>query len=104
MKTIQSLVLAAIVLGTSACASNAAKHQPTAALTGAPAPASIARSVAIAGAVVDANASLADTSVQELVPSNTMSELAAPTSRPPVSDPWEGFNRKMHGFNNVLVS
>ncbi|HDL6741999.1 TPA: MlaA family lipoprotein [Yersinia enterocolitica] len=21
---------------------------------------------------------------------------------PPVSDPWEGFNRKMHGFNNVL--
>ena len=102
MKTIQSLVLAAIVLGTSACASNAAKHQSAARLTGDPAPASIARSDAIAGAVVDPHASLDDTSVQELASSGTMSELAAPTSRPPVSDPWEGFNRKMHGFNNVL--
>lgn len=82
MKTIPSLVLTAIVLGTSACASNAAKHPPE--------------------AVADSSTSLADASVQGATSSGTMSELAAPTSRPPVSDPWEGFNRKMHGFNNVL--
>jgi phospholipid-binding lipoprotein MlaA len=82
MKTIPSLVLTAIVLGTSACASNAAKHPPE--------------------AVADSSTSLADASVPGAMSIGTMSELAAPTSRPPVSDPWEDFNRKMHGFNNVL--
>ncbi|SFB21200.1 MlaA lipoprotein [Collimonas sp. OK607] len=141
MKTIQSVVLAAIVLGTNARASNAARHQPAATLTcaqsrsGTPvaspsdvaqppmsvaplpqqesdasAPTSIARSNAMDGAVVDSNVSLADTSVQGPASSGNMSGLATQAeqgvevlySRPPVPDPWEGFNRKMHSFNNVL--
>jgi phospholipid-binding lipoprotein MlaA len=58
MSAIQTLLLTVIMLVTSACASNAAKHQ----------------------AELDAEATYA---------------------QGPVRDPWEGFNRKVHGFNNA---
>lgn len=72
MKAIQTLVLAAIVLGTSACTSSAVKQ---------PAPTSANPPETVAQAEQHANAL---------------------NATPAVQDPWEGFNRKMHSFNNVL--
>jgi phospholipid-binding lipoprotein MlaA len=132
MKTIQSLMLAAIVLGTSACASNAVKQQPATELNAAPstsgtlvavpAPPSTtaplsAQDTGVADqdstvnrAIGGANISPADTSAQASAASANTPEAitqAEPDAealhvQPPVRDPWEGFNRKMHGFNNVL--
>lgn len=136
MKTIQSLMLAAIVLGTSACASNAVKQQPVTELNAAPStsgtlvasaaavpapPSTIAplpaqdtgaadQDSTVNRAIVGSNISPADTSAQVSVASANTPEAitqAEPDAealhtQPPVRDPWEGFNRKMHGFNNVL--
>ena len=119
MKTIQTLVLAAIVLGTSACASNAVKQPaaaalgnipstsgtlvasaaeaPAATVTAAPPPAQLNTE---AGAIAGLNVSPSAT-VPEAI---TQAEQDAESQHAalPVRDPWEGFNRKMHGFNNVL--
>ncbi|MCD9004968.1 VacJ family lipoprotein [Luteimonas sp. XNQY3] len=129
MKTIQTLVLAAIVLGTSACASNAVKPPPTTALSGAPptsgilvasadeAPAAAvaitpmpAHTSAATGAAADGTASPVVASAPTAQTSanapeamtQAEQEAEALYATPAVQDPWEGFNRKMHSFNNVL--
>lgn len=130
MKTIQSLVLAAIVLGTSACASNAVKQAPAAGLSDAPSTsATLAASaveappaaVTITPLSADTNATTgtaADTTIASPVAASTQTtqtsanapeamtqaeqEAEALYATPAVRDPWEGFNRKMHSFNNVL--
>ncbi|RMX06750.1 VacJ family lipoprotein [Corticibacter populi] len=129
MKTIQSLVLAAIVLGTSACASNAVKQAPAAGLSDAPSTsATLAASaveappaaVAITPLSADTNASTgtaADAIASPVAASTQTTQTSANApeamtqaeqeaealyATPAVRDPWEGFNRKMHSFNNVL--
>ncbi|HEI6885742.1 TPA: VacJ family lipoprotein [Yersinia enterocolitica] len=146
MKTIQSLVLTAIALATSACASNAVKQQPAAASseaqptywalvasstearqpatpteplplqTESPAAHLSSRDgdrdghahVAVAGHNSQAarNGSSAQASIDSAHPTATITQAEQDAEdlygTPPVSDPWEGFNRKMHGFNNVL--
>lgn len=146
MKTIQSLVLTAIALATSACASSAVKQQPAAASSEAqptywtlvasstearqPAtpteppplqtesPATHLSSgdgdrdghahVAVTGRNSQAarNGSSAQASIDSAHPTATIAQAEQDAEdlygTPPVSDPWEGFNRKMHGFNNVL--
>jgi phospholipid-binding lipoprotein MlaA len=82
MKTIQSLVLIAIVLATSACASNAAKQ------------ASVAADITPLPEHTNANVPEAKTQAEQA------SDMHYAT--PAVQDPWEGFNRKVHSFNNVL--
>ncbi len=139
MKIIQSVVLLAIVLGTTACASNAVKQQPAATLSGVPStastpsrpatdiattttslatlpttdtapmtpPADMRGSTAM-GTV--AGTSPAALSARTVVPGTNASkaitqaeqDVEALHAKPAVRDPWEGFNRKMHGFNNVL--
>lgn len=95
MKTIQSLMLAAIVLGTSACASNAVKQQPVTELNAAP-PTSGTLAAPVA-AVPASPTAIAPEAITQAEP-----DAEALHARPPVLDPWEGFNRNMHGFNNVL--
>ncbi|WP_273808072.1 MULTISPECIES: MlaA family lipoprotein [unclassified Pseudomonas] len=129
MKTIQSLVLAAIVLGTSACASNAVKQAPAAGLSDAPStsgtlvasvveapPAAVAitpspghthtTTGAAAGGTsppVVTSAQTAETSANAPeAMTQAEQEAEALYATPAVRDPWEGFNRKMHSFNNVL--
>ncbi len=129
MKTIQSLVLAAIVLGTSACASNTVKQAPAAGLSGAPSTSAtpIASAVEASPAAAnitplatDTNATTgtaADGTSSPVVASaqtaennanapeamtQAEQEAEALYDTPAVRDPWEGFNRKMHSFNNVL--
>jgi phospholipid-binding lipoprotein MlaA len=142
MKTIQSLVLTAIVLATSACASNAVKQQPAAASSEAqPASRTLVASstevllptkpaeplplkaenppahlsngdghadVAVAGSNSQAahNDPSVNASIDGAHPAATTTQAEQDAldfyGTPPVRDPWEGFNRKMHGFNNML--
>jgi phospholipid-binding lipoprotein MlaA len=129
MKTIQTLVLAVIVVGTSACASNAVKQPPVAALSDAPStsatlvasavevpPATVtvapmpAQHNAEASAIAGSQAFPPVTSGQPVPAGATTPEAITQAeqdaealySTPAVRDPWEGFNRKMHSFNNVL--
>lgn len=135
MKIIQSVVLLAVVLGTSACAGNAVKQQPVATLSSAPSstsaqilPAANGATDIAAGAASFATvpatdmapvaqssaahggASPANVSARTAAPSANMPEATTQAERdaealyakPTVRDPWEGFNRKMHGVNNVL--
>ena len=103
MKTIQSHVLTAIVLATSACASNAVKQQPAASSEAQPASRTLA-----AGSNSQAvhHAPFVNASIDGAHPAATMTQAEQDAvdlyGTPPVRDPWEGFNRKMHGFNNML--
>lgn len=90
MRTLKTLLLAAIALLTSACAStaanNAAQHptsavRPETALT-------TPLSMNADGVAASENRGGAET------------EAEGDFARPPVSDPWEGLNRKIHSFNN----
>lgn len=139
MKIIQSVVLLAVVLGTSACASNAVKQQPAATLSGVPStasnpsvpaadvaagptplatqpttdtapvapPADTRGSTAmgtIAGtspAAISARTAVLGVNVSEAT-TQAEQDAEALYAKPAVRDPWEGFNRKMHGFNNML--
>lgn len=129
MKTFNALALTAIVLTTSACASNAVK--PQAAVPSGSLPSStvvVGAAPAVAPATIDAvpppaatpgAAGVAQTVAVPAAPDTPVSELARDTdadeqlaqaepdasdlyAQPSVRDPWEGFNRKIHGFNNVL--
>lgn len=82
MKFIQFAILSTMVLGSTACASNATRQQPAAS------PSDI-------GAPTMSTAS----------PPRQLLEIPATDdldSQQPNPDSWEGFNRKMHGFNNAL--
>ncbi|WP_449447795.1 MlaA family lipoprotein [Thermomonas brevis] len=82
MKTIQSFVLAAIVLTTGACASNAVSNSQ------------VGRNELSAQASID--------SAHPIVTMKQTEQDAEDLYGSSVCDPWEGFNRKMHRFNNVL--
>lgn len=139
MRTTQSLVLTAIVLITSGCASNAGKQQPMAA-SGEVQPAFgslVSSSIEVqqtatptdppphraddppthlssrddhthAAADIDLHAPRnAQVSIDSAHPSVTMTQAGQDAedlnaTSPPVRDPWERFNRKMHAFNNLL--
>lgn len=129
MKAIQSLVLAAIVLGSSACSSNAVKQAPAVKLDSAPstsgtlvppavaappvaaeittlpaptnATAAAAADVTTSPAVASAHTREASVNTPEAM-TQAEQEAEALYANPAVRDPWEGFNRKMHGFNNAI--
>jgi len=95
MKSIQSLMLMAIVIASGAKAEDVVGQEPAAASQGAQsvAPGRIGAAPPASDLIEDAGASdipQVEQDVEELYGS------------PPVRDPWEGFNRRMHGFNNVL--
>jgi phospholipid-binding lipoprotein MlaA len=120
MKMTSTIALAAIVLGTSACANNAVQRRPATAVTwvasAAVVPASAqGRTVAyqegaVDGAIGEANLSQAGASTWASANRANAPRGIAQTeeddetqyAKPPVRDPWEGFNRKVHGFNNIL--
>ena len=105
MKIIQSLVLAAIVLGTSACASTATKQQPTPS-------SSIIESTSATPAAIPADAPQAIDQDLAAKPSSAPAEDTSPDANPPASaeapdaaqpnDPWEGYNRSMYSFNTKV--
>jgi len=115
MRAFQTLLLAAIVLATTACAGNAVKQQAAPSATGIqPASATVAISqpkvtpapalamphfqdaAATTGAAAEAGriAATKDPSQAEL-------DAEAPDAQALLRDPWEGLNRKMHSFNNT---
>jgi len=105
MKIIQSLVLAAIVLGTSACASTATKQQPTAS-------SSVMESTAVTPAALPADAPQGIDQDLAAKPSPAPADGPSPDANPPASaeapdavqpnDPWEGYNRSMYSFNTKV--
>ncbi len=142
MKAIQSFVLTAIALATSACASNATRQQSAAVSSEVQSASSplAASSIEVlqpttrtetlppqtenppahlpsrdghadvsatgANSQAPRNKPSAQTSVDSAHPAATMMPAEQDADdlygMPPVRDPWEGFNRKMHGFNNIL--
>ena len=91
MKIIQSLVLAAIMLGTSACAGHATKQQPTAATP-------IAAPIADTPPVPTAALAPADSTITDAKP--PAGPEASDAAQP--NDPWEGYNRRMYSFNTKV--
>lgn len=85
MRARQTLLLTVIVLATSACASNVVKHQAA-----PPVSEMQPASETVAAAQLDATPALAVATHAEVI-----------DAQAPVRDPWEGFNRKIHGFNNA---
>lgn len=110
--TLPTLLLATIVLVTTGCASNAVKHQaaattadvqPSTAIAAqpdVPAPAVAMALPPDASSTAGVPAEAGDAAVSDEI---TQAELDAEAlyADAVVRDPWEGFNRKMHGFNNV---
>lgn len=116
MRIFQTLLITLIVLATSACANNIVKHQADppaveirlasspivvtkldAALEPASAPVSL-YSQDTADAINFAPSLDAVTAED---PSQPDQDAEAIYGQSPVRDPWEGFNRKVHSFNNV---
>lgn len=91
MKIIQSLVLAAIVLGTSACAGHAIKQQPTASPP-------IMESTSDTPAASTAIPTPADDTAANAEPP-AVAETSGATQP---DDPWEGYNRRMYSFNTKV--
>ncbi|MCU4118965.1 MlaA family lipoprotein [Variovorax sp. N23] len=137
MKTISTIALAAIVLGTSACANDAVKQRPAAepdntrpstsvtwvaSAVVVPAPSTNivpppAQSTPAADQDSTVNGAIGEISLSHAGASApaSMANVNAPGpmtqaekddealyAKPPVRDPWEGFNRKVHGFNSML--
>lgn len=113
MRALQTFLLTAIILATSACASNAVQHEPSVVeLHTASAPAAIAEpdaapapapSTPLAHDVTAAPAPAAEAggATEKQVPSPAEQDAEVPDTQALVPDPWEGFNRKMHSFNNA---
>ncbi|MNV16556.1 putative phospholipid-binding lipoprotein MlaA precursor [compost metagenome] len=116
MRTFQILLITLIVLTTSACASNIVKHQAEPAaieIQTASSPVAVAKSDATLEPVsapvllyfqetVDATSSApdADTATAE-DPSQAEQNAEAIYGQLSIRDPWEGFNRRIHSFNNT---
>lgn len=115
MKTFQTSLLTVIVLATSACASNAVKHQaaPSAAeIRTAPATVANSRPEATPNPALamppDHNAA---STTEAAAGSGSITvtggsgksepDIEAPGAQTHVRDPWEGFNRRVHSFNNT---
>ena len=101
MRAFRTLMFAAMVLATTACASNAIKDQAASPAVEMP---SASATVAVSqpnvppapGTTVEAGdaAAAEDPNQAELDAEDIYAQKLVP-------DPWEGFNRKMHGFNNA---
>lgn len=85
MKTFPSVVLAAAVLTTSAYAASAAPHGGIMPMT-------------VAEAQLDNTATVIPSSE---TPNLFRSDIDVIQEKGVVLDPWEGFNRKVHSFNNI---
>lgn len=79
MKIIQSLVLAAIVLGASACASNITKQQPPA-----------------------STPAIESTTGTPIASTPVPAPQSGETDAAPPDDPWESYNRGMYSFNTKV--
>jgi phospholipid-binding lipoprotein MlaA len=115
MKVLPILLLAAIVLVTTACASSAIKHpamHPETELQAAPAAVVVSDPDAQPMPALAMSLSQESASVREVVAESadvaevedaSQAELDAEAiyDQALVSDPWEEFNRKMHSFNNA---
>ncbi len=115
MRAFQTLLLTAIVLITTACASNVVKPQaspsvaevpPTSATVAnfrpdaTPTPARAMSLSQDAAATIGAAAEAEGVAVTE-APSQAELDAETTDAQELVRDPWEGFNRKMHSFNNA---
>lgn len=115
MRALQTLLITVIVLATSACASNAVKHPAAPPVSGmspasatvasaqfdtTPAPA-LATPLSQEAASAFSSAPGADGAAAVEDPSQAEPDAEAIYARAAIRDPWEGFNRKIHGFNNA---
>lgn len=115
MRAFQTLLLAAIVLATTACASNSVKHQAAPSAVGVQSPSATVvptqpdamppRALATplsqdAASTTGSSTGAAGIAATEDL-SNAELDAEATDAQVLVRDPWEGFNRKMHSFNNA---
>ncbi|WP_036596958.1 MlaA family lipoprotein, partial [Ottowia thiooxydans] len=113
MRAFHPLLLTAFMLGTSACASNAANHPITAFATEEkPAVAMVAVSVVgepatpempvLQGPVITAEP-ITQVGRRANIEDDSQTELNAGDSgyQAPIHDPWESFNRRVHSFNDA---
>jgi len=111
MRAFRTLMFAAMVLATTACASNAIKDQAASPAVEMP-PASA--TVAVSQPNVPPASAMPpyqDAAIATEIAAEAGDAAAAPNqaeldaediyAQKLVPDPWEGFNRKMHGFNNA---
>lgn len=115
MRTNPTLLLTVILLTTSACTSNAVKHQAAPAVPGIePAPVTVAAVhlgatpasvLAIPLAKDAASVTNSAPGADEVAATGNTSQVEPDAetidAQAPVRDPWEGFNRKIHSFNNA---
>lgn len=114
MRTLQILLLTVTVLVTSACASSTVKHQAgPSAVEIQPAFSSVAAAkpdaepepaqalVSLRSGDMTQAASSLPAAHAATAPGQADQDAEDIYEAPPVRDPWEGFNRKMHGFNGV---
>lgn len=115
MRTVRTLLLVAIMLATAACASNTVQQRaaaPTAEILPAPAAVAVFQPDAPPGSVLatplaqdaaSATETTAEAGSVAAAENSSQVELDADVNDMPelVRDPWEGFNRKVHSFNNT---
>ena len=101
MRAFRTLMFAAMVLATTACASNAIKDQAASpAVEMPPASATVAVSQHNVPPAPGTTVEAGDAAAAQL-PNQAELDAEDIYAQKLVPDPWEGFNRKMHGFNNA---
>ncbi|MBT2766737.1 VacJ family lipoprotein [Stenotrophomonas sp. ISL-67] len=109
MRAVQSVVIAAIVLMVSACSGHAIKSQPK--TSSLPAQSAYTVPAASSATAVPSEqqhmpAVPDDVGGAPMQPADTAAQAEQDAQdlygTPVIRDPWERFNRRMHGFNSVL--
>ena len=101
MRAFRTLMFAAMVLATTACASNAIKDQAASpAVEMPPASATVAVSQHNVPPAPGTTVEAGDAAAAQM-PNQAELDAEDIYAQKLVPDPWEGFNRKMHGFNNA---
>ncbi|NMG04976.1 MlaA family lipoprotein [Azoarcus taiwanensis] len=101
MRAFRTLMFAAMVLATTACASNAIKDQAASpAVEMPPATATVAASQPNVPPATGTTVEAGDAAAAQM-PNQAELDAEDFHAQKLVPDPWEGFNRKMHGFNNA---
>ncbi len=101
MRAFRTLMFAAMVLATTACASNAIKDQAASpAVEMPPASATVAVSQPNVPPAPGTTVEAGDAAAAQM-PNQAELDAEDIYAQKLVPDPWEGFNRKMHGFNNA---
>lgn len=113
MRNLPTLLLTVIVLSTSACANNVVKHLAAPTVSGTmPAPVTVvavpldaAPALAMPLSRDAANTTSSGPGANNVAaaedPGRAESDGETIDVQAPVRDPWEGFNRKIHSFNNA---